>query len=141
MVKSENAEAILRDSLGRYFELKESSIGLPKIYLGRHVRKVQLDNGFNAWVFSSSQYEQAAVKNIESYLEKEYDGRKLKRKANAPFITGYDPELDLSPELNSTKAQYYQALIGVLQWMVEIGRIDMITEVSMMASHVTMPRE
>ena len=52
IVISENAEAILRKSLGRYFELKESSIGPPKIYLGGHVRKIELDNGVKAWAFS-----------------------------------------------------------------------------------------
>ena len=54
LVVSENAEAILRNDLGRYFELKENSIGPPKIYLGGQVRKVELDNGAKAWVFSSS---------------------------------------------------------------------------------------
>ena len=32
LVVSENSEAILRNDLGHYFELKESSIGSPKIY-------------------------------------------------------------------------------------------------------------
>jgi len=31
--------------------------------------------------------------------------------------------------------------MGVLQWMIELGRIDMITEVNTMASYVAMPRE
>jgi hypothetical protein len=34
---SENAEAVLRTALGRYFPLKEKSIGPPKVYLGGHV--------------------------------------------------------------------------------------------------------
>ena len=34
LVISENAESILRKNLGRYFELKESSIGPTDIYLG-----------------------------------------------------------------------------------------------------------
>ena len=36
---------------------------------------------------------------------------------------------------------YYQTLIWVLRWAVEIGRIDITTEVSMLASHMAMPRE
>ena len=68
-VVSENAESILRNELGRYFELKEESIGLPDHYLGGKVRKVQLENGVNAWAFSSSQYVQTAVKNVEAYLD------------------------------------------------------------------------
>ena len=69
LVVSENAESILRNELGRYFELKEESIGLPDHYLGGKVRKVQLENGVNAWAFSSSQYVQTAVKNVEAYLD------------------------------------------------------------------------
>ena len=45
LVVSENAESILRNELGRYFELKEESIGPPDHYLGGKVRKVQLENG------------------------------------------------------------------------------------------------
>ena len=127
--------------IDKYFKMKDGSIGDPDMYLGAKLRKTILPNRVEAWATSPSKYVNEAVKNVESYLEKEYDGRKLKRKAGAPFIPGYKPELDLSPELDSTQAQYYQSLIGVLQWMVEIGRIDMITEVSMMAAHMAMPRE
>ena len=69
LVVSENAESILRNELGRYFELKEESIGPPDHYLGDKVRKVQLENGVYAWALSSSQYVQTAVKNVEAYLD------------------------------------------------------------------------
>ena len=45
LVVSENAESILCNELGRYFHLKEESIGTPTVYLGGRVRKVQLENG------------------------------------------------------------------------------------------------
>ena len=38
-------------------------------------------------------------------------------------------------------ASYYMSLIGVLRWMVELGRVDICLEVSMMSSHMAMPRE
>ena len=56
LVVSENAESILRNELGRYFELKEKFTGPPDHYLGGKVRKVQFENSVNAWAFSSSQY-------------------------------------------------------------------------------------
>ena len=140
LVISSNAESILRNDLGRYFELKESSIGPPKIYLGGQVRKVQLDNGVNAWAFSSSQYVQAAVKNVESYLD-EQDKWKLPSKAETPLTTSYRPELDVTPVLTPIYASYYMSLIGILRWMVELGRVDICLEVSMMSSHMVMPRE
>ena len=68
LVVSENVESILRNELGRNFELKEESISPPDHYLGGKVRKVQLENGVYAWAFSSSQYVQTAVKNVEAYL-------------------------------------------------------------------------
>ncbi len=33
------------------------------------------------------------------------------------------------------------ALIGVLRWMVELGRVDICVEVSLLSSHMTLPRE
>jgi hypothetical protein len=43
----------------------------------------------------------------------------------------YRPELDVSPVLGADKANYYQNLIGILQWAVELGRIDIFAQVSM----------
>ena len=75
LVISKNAERVLRLDLGRYFELKEESIGPPKLYLGSRIRKVQLENGIECWAASSSQYVQAAVKNVEEYLGKDQTRR------------------------------------------------------------------
>ena len=138
LVISENAESILRNEIGKYFELKPESIGPPKIYLGGHMRKVKLDNGAHAWAFSSSQYVRSAVENVEAYIVER--GWKLPR-ANTPIQTSYRPELDTSNELNETDAAYYQSLIGILRWMVEIGRVDICLEVSMMSSHLALPRD
>ena len=122
LVVSENAESILRNELGRYFELKEESIGPPDHYLGGKVRKVQLENGVNTWAFSSSQYVQTAVKNVEAYLTSEDSKHwKMPNKADTPLTTTYRPELDVSRELNVADAVYYQSLIGILRWIVELG--------------------
>ena len=136
---SENPEKIIRSQIGKYFELKEESIGPPKIYLGGHMRRVTLENGVKAWTFSSSQYVQASVKNVEEYICKR--GWKLPSKADTPITTTYRPELNTSPELNPKDLSYYQSLIGILRWMVELGRVDICLEVSMMSSHLALPRE
>ena len=49
--------------------------------------------------------------------------------------------MDVSRELNEADAAYYQSLIGILRWMVELGRVDVCLEVSMMSSHLALPRE
>jgi len=138
LVISERAESILRNEIGKYFELKEESIGEPKIYLGGKVRKVILENGTQAWSFSSSQYVQAAVENVETHLQKK--GMKLPTRVNTPLSSGYRPEVDTSDLLVGAELSYYQSLIGVLRWMVELGRVDICCEVSMMSSYLAMPR-
>ena len=51
----------------------------------------------------------------------------MHRKAENPFKMGYDPELDTSPELDPDEASYYLTIIGILRWMIQLGRIDIIT--------------
>ena len=53
----------------------------------------------------------------------------------------YDPEQDTSPELDPDTASYYLIIIHILSWMIEQGRINMITQVSLLSSHVALPRE
>src|SRR6476620_3784201 len=89
---------------------------------------------------SPSKYIQDTVRNTEQYLDKTFK-RKLPKRATSPWPTNYLAEMDTTPELNPTLAQYYQSQIGVLHWMVEIGRVDIITEVSTLASHLALPRE
>jgi len=43
--------------------------------------------------------------------------------------------------LDAEDAAYYQSQIGVFHWMVELGRVDIIMEVSLSASQMTMPCE
>ena len=139
LVISERGEHVLRTGIGKYFELKEESIGPPDLYLGGRLRKVQLENGVKAWSFSSSQYVQQAVKNVEGYLERR--GRKLPTRADSPIPTSYRPELDVTAELEPSDAAYYQSLIGILRWIVELGRVDICLEVSMMSSYIALPRD
>eukprot|EP00978_Attheya_sp_CCMP212_P036199 scaffold162480_cov26-Attheya_sp.AAC.1 len=56
-------------------------------------------------------------------------------KISGPTSPGYRPEL--GPE----KANYYQNLIGVLRWAVELGHIDIHVEVALLSLHLAMPRK
>ncbi len=67
----ENDEPMLRNVIEKYSELKEESIEPFSIFLGGKMRKVILNIGVEVWNFSSSQYVQAAFKNVEEYLAKE----------------------------------------------------------------------
>ena len=106
LVIGKNGEKTLREEIGKYFELKEESIGPPSIYLGGKLSKVTLSNGVQAWSFSSSQYVQAAVKNVEDYLRDNND-MTLPAKSSTPLTTNYRPETDTTPELEPAEASYY----------------------------------
>ena len=128
--------------IDKYFKLKPSSVGDPDLYLGAKVTKMKLMNNTWCWTLSPSKYVQEAVKNCEHALKESYDDiYKLPKKAPNPFPVGYKPELDVTTPLEPELASYYQSLIGVMRWMVEIGRIDIAVEVSMMSSHNAYPRE
>ena len=68
-------------------------------------------------------------------------GFKLPHKEETLLQTSYRPEIDTTPELSPTDTAYYQYLIGMLRWMVELGRVDICLEVSMISSHLALPRE
>jgi hypothetical protein len=55
--------------------------------------------------------------------------------------TDYHPAEDTSAELDAEGLGYYQELIGVLRWAVEIGRLDILLEISLLSSHLALPRE
>ena len=131
---SHQAERIIREQIGKYFVVKKGSVGPPSIYLGNKVSKVTLESGVDAWSLSSSQYVQAAIQNVEDYLKTK--GECLPTRAKSPFSTGYRPEIDVSPELDASDAAYYQSLIGILRWAIELGRIDIFTEVSCLSQYL-----
>jgi hypothetical protein len=41
--------------------------------------------------------------------------------ATGPFLTGYIPELDVTPKLNDKDAMFYQLQISVLHWCIKLG--------------------
>ena len=62
-------------------------------------------------------------------------------RASNPFPTDYYPDLDTTAESDEEQATYYQSKIGILQWIVELRRIDTATEVSLWTSHIALPRK
>jgi hypothetical protein len=76
---------------------------------------------------------------VETELEKV--GKALPTKVTTPTTTDYPPELDQSKELGQEQAMYFAGLIGVLRWCIELGRIDIIVEVSLLSRFLACPRE
>ena len=49
--------------------------------------------------------------------------------------------MDVSQLLLPDEASYFQTIIGVMRWMVELGRIDISVELSQLSSFLAMPRQ
>ena len=58
-----------------------------------------------------------------------------------PMTNGYRPEICITSELRLEDVAYFHSLIGVFRWIVELGRIDINGEVSMLSSHLVLPQE
>jgi hypothetical protein len=127
--------------LDEYFKMKEGSIQVPTLYLGAKLKNTVLPNGVVAWGMSSSKYVQSAGQNVKEYLAELPGDQKLMKKASSPFAGGYKPELDESPELDPTRANIYQSYIRIMRWYVELVRIYIITEVSMLSTYLCLTRE
>ena len=54
LVVSDHDEKMLREEIGKHFNLKEKSVGPPDVYLGGKMRKVNLKNGYKVWDFNYS---------------------------------------------------------------------------------------
>ena len=68
-------------------------------------------------------------------------GRKFAEKVINPFESEYDTPMDSSAELRPILLNYYRAQICVLIRTVELGRIDIIAEVSMLAPQLALSQE
>ena len=121
------------------FKLKGGKYGTPDSYLGAVVDTMMNASGTRCWTQSSDRYISALIQTVEDVLERK--GNSLPNKCVTPFSSGYRPELNVSPELKVDGMQYFQELIGMLRWACELGRLDILLEVSLLSAHLALPRE
>ena len=86
----------------------------------------------------SEKYVKDAIRQVKEWLA-ERNGA-LKAKAPSVLPSGYRPELDVSEYCNQSNASFFHSHIGILRWAVELGRIDICTEVLMLAAFLAAPR-
>jgi hypothetical protein len=134
---SKDTKSIM-DQIAQTYRLKEGSVQLPERYLGANIEKWTFQDGRHLWSMSAKSYIKSAIENIES---KDEFNHKLRTGAHRPMKADYCPEIDVTPILPTTLASYFQGLIGVLRWTCELGRVDILPEVSMLSSHNALPRE
>ena len=57
---------------------------------------------------------------------------KLPKKAPAPFTSGYCPDLDITHVMDSKEGAHFHSIIIMLQWVVELCRVDITVETLLM---------
>ena len=134
---SVDAQTLMKD-IQKDFKFKKDKIEPPSMYLGARLEMKQL-NGKRMWTMCSKDYVKLTVNNIENQLQKRR--MKLPSKATTPMDHNYIPELDDTPELHDDDITFYQEIIGMLRWAIEIGRVDINTEISLLSSFQAAPRE
>ena len=113
------------------------------MYLGTDVNTWYMaeseEPGKVRWAMSSTKYTKQAIADIE--VELDAIGKRLPTKVTTLLASGYRPELDQSRELNAERLNYFQGLIGVLRWICELGRLDIMMPVSMLSRYLVSARE
>jgi len=126
-------------ALEDFYRLKDGFTE-PTRYLGAEVKKWHFpqDVTKHYWALSSAQYVKEAIKNIEAHLKTK--DRKL-FPAYQPMHTDYVPELDVTPFLDNEETNFYQSQVSILQWMVELGRLDLYVYVALLSSYLCQPQQ
>lgn len=133
-------ETIMDAIRRRGFILKDGSVEKPKIYLGADIEEYRLkdDPMKIRWAMSSSKYTAKAISDVEVKLKEE--GLKLPTNVATPLSLGYRPESDGGRELSDEEQNYFQGVIGVLRWICELGRLDIIVAVSLLSRYLAQGR-
>jgi hypothetical protein len=95
---------------------------------------------------SAEQYVRNAIRNVKEHMK--HDGFIYNKKLSDPQYSPqspfsaikYRPELDTTLECDVPQTTYYQNLIGILRWIVELGCIDINFEVSALSHYLVNPR-
>ena len=111
---SHRAKDIIKE-IGNRFDIKD--LEEPKLYLGAVIGKQSFEDGTSGWYMSADKYVEGAL------------------------LTGYKPELDVTEELDDDMVSRFRQLIGILRWAVELGRLDIYHEVSVLSQFQALPRE
>ena len=142
----EKPESVM-DQISEGFRLKEKAC-IPKLYLGTDVRQFEIEPQQSeyketCWSLGSVSYLKEAIKVAERHMKQHDIQPTLTRNTGrrTPFNNHtYRPELDESPMCSDELVTIYQNLIGILRWTCELGRIDILHEVSLLSQYLASPR-
>eukprot|EP00957_Ditylum_brightwellii_P124159 9464752-Ditylum_brightwellii.AAC.1 len=116
------------------FEFRDTGclhfVGLPEYYLGNNFKC----DSKGRWNTGCKKYIIEAMSQVERIFG-------TLTKHNTPMVPGDHPKLDESALLGDEDNQKYQMLIGMLNWLVTLGDIDITYSVSSLARFVLCPRK
>jgi len=137
MVVSANPDDVIKE-LREHFVLKEvTDPGKSRQrYLGAVISRYPFKDGSLAWYMLAEEYLSRAIPTVEAEWEE-----KLYKKASSPLPNDYHLETDTTPLLSLDDCQLFASYIGILQWAVELARIDLTQAVSLMARFCNAPCE
>jgi Reverse transcriptase (RNA-dependent DNA polymerase) len=121
----------LTDILEKQHKFKLKGTGPITFHLGMDFTRD--DN--NTLCISPTKYIDKFVKSYETSF-----GMKPNTSAMSSLEKGDHPELDTSELYTTEHIAQYQSMIGALQWIVTIGRFDIITAVMTMSGFRMVPR-
>jgi len=127
MIASKQPEAIM-ELIKKEYSVKGE--GPPLYYLGNDYK---MHKGRSA--IGCKKYITEAIRRIEAITK-----TPIKRQST-PLPTGDHPELDTSEFLDNDGHRYYQMLIGMLNWIVGIGRFDIAHATTSLARFSSCPRK
>ena len=118
----------------------------PTMYLGADISRFEIQDesgeSYTTWAMSADSHIKKALEVVETRLQLDHlQFRHSKKTATQPFTSPlYRPETDTSEECDNKQAEFYQSLIGILRWLCELGRIDILAETAMLSSFLAAPR-
>jgi len=130
--------------VNRDYRLKEPPAP-PTMYLGADFSEYEIEqeNGYitKCWAMSADSHIKKALQVVKGKLQDNGVSFKSKKTAEQPFSCQiYRPELDTSEECDAEQIELYQSLIGIARWLCELGRIDILTETSLLSAYLASPR-
>jgi len=129
-----------RDPMTMIEELKQDyvlkGVGKPVYYLGSNVQVLGREWGERGppMAISAETYICNVVKKFEGIF-----GPLCKFKS--PMELNYHPELDTTPLMDEHNASLYRALIGLANWLIMLGRLDMHYSTNALSRYAMAPCE
>ena len=147
LVINHNAKATM-NLISNIYRMKDGSIETPKVYLGANIKEWNIqdpEGQFDkCYALSSETYTKEAIRVVNSLMLKHKFSYSSTRRhgSKSPFSSSeYRPELESSQYCSDKHTTIYQNLMGMLRWMCELGRIDILHEASLLSQYMSSPRQ